>query len=707
MNQTDATPLLEGFEPVTYEQWREAVERDLRGAPFEKKLVTHTDEGIAVQPLYTPRDWQSDGDPSGFPAQSPFTRGRTPLVNTRTGWDIRQEFREPDPKRLNETLLTDLAGGVTSAHLRFDLASRNGIAPSDPAATNLFARDGITATTIDALDAALADVHLQMIGLSIEAGASALPAAAITIALAERRGVPIDELRADFNADPLAVIARDGMIPGGLDNAFSQAADLALWCKRHAPGSRAMRVGSAPYHHAGATAAQDLGFSMATAVAYLRVLSSTDLTLDEAAKQLTFNFAVGCNFFLAGAKLRAARRLWDRVLHACGSTDPTARMRLHVKPSKRVITRRDPWVNILRNTACVFAASVGGAEVVSSVPYDDAIGEPDDTARRLARNTQLILQEECHLHSVVDPAGGSWFIESLTDDLAEKGWAVFQQIESRGGMAEALRTGWIHEQIDSAFKARASRIATRRDAITGVSEFPDIGERRVERKPADTAALRTAAIELENARPNPDERDSAIEKVRSARQHAATNAAIKAATAGASISELARALRHDAKPAEITPIAPHPYAAPFEALRDASDLAEAQGGARPKVFLANLGPLAAHTARASFSRNFFEAGGFEAIASPPLDTPEQAADAFRDSGANIACICSSDEIYAEKAASIAPALINAGARSVILAGNPGDAEQTYRDAGIGRFIFIKCDVLQTLTELLEEEGVLA
>ena len=702
--QHNPLDLASEFETVTLERWRNAVERDLAGAPFEKKLITHTYEGIAIQPLYTKADHDGSNDPEGFPGQHRYTRGTTPLGSSRIGWDIRQEFAEPTPDAINEAVLADLAGGVTNAHLRFDLAARNGIEPDGPAADGYAASDGAMIYSLDDLDKALAGVELEIAGISLEAGAAALPAAAMVIALAERRGDHAAKLRIDFNADPLAVLARDGHHPLGLDAAFADAADLAHWSKKHAPLARALRVGTAPYHHAGATAAQDIAFCLATGVAYLRVLTNAGLTVDQAAQQLTFTLAVRCNFFLAAAKLRAARRLWDRVLTACGTEDPASRMHLHVKPSKRVITQRDPWVNILRNTACCFAASVAGAESVTTFPFDAAIADPDPTSRRLARNTQLILTEECNLHRVIDPAGGSYFVESLTDQLASKGWEIFQQIEAGGGMAESLRSGWIHEQIDSAFSEREKRIATRRDPITGVSEFPDASEKRPERTHRDLDALRETAAARLKQRPTDPELPQLLEKLASAKTGHRTNAAVRAARAGASIAELLHA-RHAAQPDNTVPIAPAPYAAPFETLRDAADTA-AGSGLRPRVFLANLGAPAKHSARANFSRNFFEAGGFEVVESPPINDGPSAAEAFLNADANIACICSSDELYQQLVPDVAPALSSAGARTIILAGHPGANETIYRNAGVGRFIFIKCNVLQTLTELLDEEGVL-
>ncbi len=702
--------LLDDFPPVSYEQWREVVEKDLKGAPFEKKLITHTYEGIDMQPVYAREDWPSDGDPSGFPAGWPHTRGGNPVGNAVCGWDVRQEHLLPEPAQNNKAILDDLARGVTSIQLRIDAAARRGIAHDQPKFEQFAGRDGCMVHHLADLDAALKDVRLGACGLGLEAGAAFLPAAATVVALLKQRGVDLADAWGAFNADPLAVYVRDGELPMPVDAALSQVAALAKWTSANMPRFRSVRVGSGPYHHAGATAAQDLGISMATAITYLRALTDAGLDINAAARQLLFAYSLGCNQFLAIAKLRAARRLWARVLEASGadlSPDAGVAMVMHARTSKRVITARDPWVNMLRNTVTTFAAAVAGADIVTTEPFDKAIGLSDDFSRRIARNTQVILGEESHLSRVIDPSGGCWFIEKMTDEVAEKGWAVLQDIERQGGMVKAIESGWIHEQIDSAFAPRLKNIARRKDAVTGVSEFPNLREKPVKPRKVDYDALVAAAKRqlsgaggdacslAGNADPMP--------------------AAIDAAAGGATISRMLAALKGEAAPATTTALYPFPYAKPFEELRDASDNYLALTGARPKVFLANMGPIAHHTVRATYTTNFFEAGGFEVITNNGFvgdnrddfeGAARKAAQAFADSGANIAVICSSDVIYPNMVPAVTPELKKAGARTVILAGHPGENKETYDQAGVDRYIYISCDVLTTLRELLDEEGVL-
>jgi methylmalonyl-CoA mutase len=689
------------FPPVSYEQWRAVAETDLRGASFEQKLVTHSYEGIDIQPVYCRRDELGGRDPFGFPGSPPFVRNSRPMGAVLTGWDLRQEYTHPDLAVTNRAVLDDLAGGVTSLLVRLDRAARDGLDPDDSAASEIAGHDGVMAYDVSDLDEALSDVQLPLVGVSLEAGAAFLPAAAALVAVWRRHNVSPDLARGAFNADPLGVLSRDGWLPYSLAAAMSMLRDLARWTSHNLPQVTAVGVDTTPYHRAGATAAQDVAFSVATGVEYLRSMILAGLDVDSAAGQVLFSFSLGTHFFLAICKLRAARQLWSRVVESCGGSPAAGAMRIHARTSDRVLTRRDPYVNLLRNTAGVFAAGMGGAESITSVPFDALFGEPDAFSRRIARNTLLILQEEAHLNHVIDPAGGSWFLDRLTEQIALKGWEVFQQIERQGGMAAALQGGWVAGQIDSAYAPRAKNISRRKEGITGVSEFPNTGEERVIRPTPDHVALRDAAIMRMTARRRECPSLAAILTC-----HLRMAPAVAAATQGASLGQIARALGFHRESTEIVPLELRDFAEPFEELRDASDAWQAAHGRRPTVFLASMGPVSHFTARATYARNFFEAGGFEVVTNDGFRDPEAATSAFAKSGASVAVICSSDKLYPELVPQLAGRLKAAGARSVALAGNPGANEAAWRTAGVDRFIFIKCDVLATLREMLREQGVL-
>lgn len=691
----------EDFPPVDYQQWRDLVEESLKGASFDKKLVTHTYEGVDLQPIYTPADRLGEGDASGLPAQTPYVRGFTPLGAAASGWDLRQQHSLPEPGTINAAILADLKGGVTSIQLVLDRAARAALDPDDPRAGDHVGLEGLMAYHVDDLDAALDEVHLGMIGVALDSGAAYLPGAALLSALCQKRGLDPAEVHAAFNADPLAVLAREGALPMSLDMAFQQMADLAIWTARHLPHATAVGVDTSPYHNAGATAAQDIAFAMATATKYLRKLTASGMDVATALGQIVFRMSVGTHHFLAIAKLRAVRQTWARVIEACGVTPTDVPLNLHVRLSDRVLTQRDPYVNLLRNTVGVFAAGVGGATAITSVPFDQATGQSDEFSRRVARNTGLILQEEAHLHRVVDPAGGSWFLEKLTDEMAEESWKAFQEVERQGGMLAALQSGWVADQIDSAFAPRSKDISTRKEGITGVSEFPNLQEEPVAHPQPSLSALKEIATErVAHSRADKDFSDwfTSVESI--------TAIAVQAMSEGATLGRIATAMGMHAEETTVTPLVPRSFAEPYEELRDACDVWEEKNGSRPAIFLANLGPIAHHTARATYSKSFFEAGGFQVDSNDGFADAAAAAEAFRASGAKIAVICSSDKLYPDLVPDTAAQLKAAGARSIVLAGRPGENEQAWRDAGVDRFIFISCNVLATLQELLTEEGVL-
>ncbi|CAM5285677.1 methylmalonyl-CoA mutase small subunit [Streptomyces abikoensis] len=613
------------FPDPTREQWQRLVEGVLRkagaadasGPAAEAALATELQDGLVTGPLYTADD--APGVP-GYPGFAPFVRGGRPEGTAAAGWDVRQRHAHPDPRRTNEAVLADLENGVTSLWLTVGPAG----VPAEGIATAL---DG---------------VYLDLAPVVLDAGADFEPAARELLRLHDERGIAPHTALGNLGADPLGTLARTG--DGDPDGPLAAAAGLAALCAGGRPGLRALTVDALPYHEAGGSAAEELGCSLATGVAYLRTLTAAGLTVDQACAQLEFRYAATADQFLTIAKLRAARRLWARVAEVCGAGAASAAQRQHAVTSTVMMTRRDPWVNMLRTTVACLGAGVGGADAVTVLPFDDAIGLPDAFARRIARNTSSVLLEESHLARVIDPAGGSWYVESLTDELAHAAWAWFQELERAGGQAAALRSGLVAERLAATWARRSADLATRREPVTGVSEFPHLGEQPVRREPAP------------------------------------------AAPGGG----LPRVRRDEA----------------YEALRARSDAHLAATGARPRVFLAALGPAAAHTGRATFAANLFQAGGIEPVHEPATVDAASAAAAFARSGAAVACLCSSDKLYAEQAEAVAAALKSAGARRVFLAGKPGgEQREAYVAAGVDEFVFAGGDAVAVLSSVLDSMGV--
>ncbi|HXP95998.1 MAG TPA: methylmalonyl-CoA mutase family protein [Telmatospirillum sp.] len=698
MDQEDLK-LAADFPTTTYAEWRKIVEdKELKGAPFEKRMVTKTLDGVDIQPLYVAENWSWAGDPSGFPGFFPYARGTDAILRTRNGWDIRQEFREPDPKSANYEIRHDLSRGVTSVVIRLDQVARSGGSPAQ--ATASVGVDGVIAHDQAAIEEVLDGVDLATVPVSLDAGAAFLPAAVALGAVWKKKGIAATAT-GGFGADPLGHLAASGALPYTLDSGFAQLGSLAVWTAKTFPKARSVSVDTSAYHTAGASEIHDLGVALSTALAYLKAMTAAGLDIDTACRQISFTLSVGCEEYLQIAKLRAARKLWAMVATACGASQDAAAMMLRAKSAERMYTRVDPWVNLLRATVSTFASAVGGADAVTCLPFDDAIGLPDSKARRIARNTQIVLMEESNLYRVADPAGGAWSFESLTQDIADKSWAFFQDIETKGGIVEALKSGFLQETIAKSMGERDKAIAKRRVPLTGVSEFPNVLEEPVLRPMPDVGE----AIGKATARLSAGVKTAAPKLAALGSSLGSLDAVGAALASGAAFADVLKVVAGNG--ATVSALPRRHLADSFERLRGAANDAKVKTGKLPSIFLANLGPVAAHTGRATFAKNFFEAGGIQAIGNNGFSDVEACVKAFRDSGARIAILCSSDALYPELAPVFAPALKAAGAETLYLAGSPGDKKEFYDAAGVDDYIFMGGDVLGTLTAQLIRLGVIA
>ena len=607
----DELPLAAEFPQATEQQWRKLVDGVLKGAPFEKRLVGRTYDGLAISPLYA------------------RATGAVPVAGRSPGqpWAIVQRVDHPDPAAANALALHDLENGATGLALVF----------AGSVGAYGYGLHGAAAT----IERALAGIHLDAgIAIDVDLSPQAKDAARRISQLAKERGTAPATTNIRFGFDPIGAAA----IAGGswlswpdLAPQFGAAVgDLAAHGFRGPFAAADGRI----IHNAGGSEAQELAYVLAVAVAYLRALEASGIALDTARGMIYFRLAADADQLLTLSKFRALRKLWAGVEIACGLAHRP--IFIAAETAWRMMTQRDPYVNLLRETIAVVAAGLGGADAVTVLPFTQARGLPDRFARRLARNTQLLLLEESNLARVSDPAAGSGGIEDLTAQLCRHAWALFQEIETAGGAWPALETGLIQRKVAAVRAEREAAVARRKDALTGTSDFPNLGEAAVSVLEAPTTAAASLAEPL------------------------------------------------------FEPLPCRRLAQPFEVLRDASDRALAATGARPKVFLANLGQIADFNARATFARNFFEAGGIEAVSNDGFAGLDKMIVAFISSGADLACLCSSDEVYAKEAIPAAEAIKMAGARHIYLAGRPGERKAELEAAGAQTFIYAGCDVLATL-----------
>ncbi|GIV90553.1 MAG: methylmalonyl-CoA mutase [Chloroflexus sp.] len=700
------TPLFDMFAPATYEEWRAAAEKTLKGAPFEKRLITKTYEQILLQPIYNAGDIADLPHINSLPGFTPFVRDTRILGPLVERWQVAQELPYPTTTEVRQALQADLPRGLTALNLPLDQATRLGIDPDSAAPTQVGMR-GVSLATLDDARRLLTDLDLSRLSLAINTGAQAMPVATLLLIAAEEQGLNPSQLHGWLGADPLGALAADGSLPGSLDRCYDLLAEWTRWAIAYAPHVRTIVVSSHVYHNSGAHAVQELGCALATGVAYLRAMQERGLSVNEVAPRIQFTCSVGSQFFLEVARLRAARMLWARIVSAFDGDDTAQRMHLHVRTSAWTKTRYDVYNNMLRATGEAMAAVMGGAQSIHISHFDEAWGLPDEFSRRIARNLHIILQEECNFFRLIDPPGGSWAVEKLTDEIAAKAWEFFQAIERQGGMAAALQAGMPQAAIAATRAERFDAIAHRREVIVGVNMYPNLNEKLPEVRQIDHVQLHAArAVDLRHARETRAEDVCQSALIELAQQRTMT-AALAAGRAGVTLGEMSCALvAADSAAPQVTPLPAHRAAEQFEALRATADAYTARTGRRPSVFLANMGPISQHKARADFATNFFAAGGFAVIGNDGFATVEEAATAALAANAEIVTICSTDETYPD----IVPALTHAiksqrPETTVVLAGYPTDFIDMYRAAGIDEFIHLRANCYETLARLQRLKGV--
>jgi methylmalonyl-CoA mutase len=611
---TDELRLAADFAQATYNDWRRLVDGVLKGAPFEK-LVSKTYDGLKIEPIY------------------PRARDATPIAGrgAATSWQVMQRIDHPDATIANAQALHDLENGAAGLTLVF--AGANG--------AHGFGLEPTAEAIAKTLDGVFIDAGIS---IELQIGPQSRAAATHLAEYVKRKGLAPAACDIRFGLDPIGACAVWGSSPyawAEIVPAFAGA--IKGLAETGFKGPFAVADGRM-IHDAGGSEVQELAFVLATSVAYLRALEDAGVALEDARGMIYARLSADADQFLTLAKFRALRLLWARIEQACGLAPKP--LFVAAETAWRMLTQRDPYVNMLRATMATFSAGLGGANAVTVLPHTQALGLPDPFARRVARNTQLVLLEESNLAKVSDPAAGSGGIESLTRELSEAAWSLFQEIEKAGGVFVSLEKNLIQRRVAATRAAREANIARRKEVLTGATEFPNLHEARVAVLNAKTVVLAPSG---------------------------------------------------EAK-FKFEPLSPMRLAAPFERLRDRSDEILRDKGARPKVLLANLGAPADFTARATFAKSLFETGGIEAVDTEGFTDPAALATAFKASGATLACLCSSDKIYAEQAIPAAKALQAAGAKHIYLAGRPDAQEAAFRAAGVETFIFAGGDALATLQE---------
>ena len=706
----DNLELKKDFAAPSFEEWRNKVETDLKGKPFDK-LKTKTYEGIELQPIYTKNDIENLPFLNENPGSGTNVRGNDVDGYTINSWEISQELNYGLAEEFNEAIKYDIGRGQNSVNLLLDDATKLGM-DADYAKENQVGNNGISISAINSISKALEGIDLSEFPVHIDAGFSSMPMFMIYLAFLKKRGTDFKNISGSLTADPLAYLAEKGEMPVSTEYAFNRMKYVTEWVMKNNCPIKTIGVSGLPYHNAGGNSVQELAFTLNTAVEYLTQLTERGLDADTVAKNMRFSFGVGSFYFMEIAKFRAARLLWSKITEQFGVKVENRKMNIHARTSSFNQTIYDPYVNMLRTTTEAFSAIVGGVNSLHTNQFAERFGMPDTFSRRIARNTQIVIKEEAHLNQLIDPAGGSFYIEKLTSDLAEKTWELFQEVEAKGGMLKALQEDFPQNEIAKTSEARKKDLAKRKSVLVGTNMYANTKESKLESKLPDTKSIyekRKEYLQKFRVSANNNTNNSILNKLQElvdAKSLDMISTGAEAILEGATIGEISKSIRAtESTPCTITPLKIHKLAESFEELRERSSKHEEINGSKPKIFLATMGSLKEYKGRADFSRGFFEVGGFEIIYPNGFASTDDAVEAAIKSGAKAVCICSTDENYPELVPPIVEGLKKENKDiQIILAGYPKDQIEKHKETGVDDFIYLGADAVNVLSNLLTKIG---
>lgn len=701
---------LSEFSLPTYEEWKEAAIVALKGVPFEKKMITSTYEDVDLQPIYNIADrekvrYVADSLPGKFP----FTRGIDIVGYKGQPWYVAQSINYPLPSDFNKALLEDLQCGQDAVSIQICNCQTMFADMCNDAECKSEICRSVHISDMQDMEEAFKGIDITAIAIHF------LPTCPIThtfevatlfIAYCKKHNIDLSKVKVNFGFDFLTSIAKAGEFEKTSPKiALDEMAALIESLKKHnAVGTNVISIDTAMYHNAGASATQEIAYAVATGVYYIKELLNRGLDINDIAKNIHFNFASGVKFFIEIAKLRAARVVWAKIIKEFGGSEEAQKMTIHAFTSKVYNTKFDPHVNILRATTEGMSAILAGANSLNISPFDAKLGLPSDFSRRVARNIQAILKDESHIIDTIDPAGGSYYVETLTDEFVVKAWEIFRNIEKEGGIVAELEKGKIQNDIASVVEKRNKNIAFRKDVLLGTNKYPNLIEKEVDTiLPYDAKAVQKHVEEGLNRKKIASAK--AIYETLKTDKNAAATLAVEAFMNGANIADVWAA--KEQKNNNIKAIPCFRAAKLFEDLRDAANEYKNKTGKAPSLFFANFGTLKQYKARADFSTDFFAVAGFNIIQGEGYMNAEEGIKAIPNITTSAVVICSTDDIYPEVVPNYVAELKKQKPNmKVILAGLPKDFVEAFKEAGVDEFIHIKSNVYETLYNLLKDIGVL-
>ncbi|MBD3746347.1 MAG: methylmalonyl-CoA mutase [Sphingopyxis terrae] len=628
----------------TLDQWAAAADKEVKG----KDLTWHTPEGIDVKPLYTAEDVQTD---PGLPGFAPFTRGVRASMYAGRPWTIRQYAGFSTAEESNAFYRRNLAAGQKGLSVAFDLATHRGYDSDHPRVVGDVGKAGVAIDSVEDMKILFDGIPLDQMSVSMTMNGAVIPILAFFIVAGEEQGVERKLLDGTIQNDILKEFMVRNTYIYPPEPSMRIISDIFGYTSREMPKFNSISISGYHMQEAGATQVQELAFTIADGIEYVKYGVASGLDIDKFAGRLSFFFAIGMNFFMEIAKLRAARVLWHRAMTKLGAKDERSKMlRTHCQTSGVSLTEQDPYNNVMRTTIEAMAAMLGGTQSLHTNALDEAIALPTDFSARIARNTQIVIQEETGMCNVVDPLGGSYYVEALTQQLVDKAQEIIDRVESEGGMAKAVAAGWPKAMIEEAAAARQARVDRGDDVIVGVNKYRLKDEDLLETLEVDNTKVREAQVaRINRVKASRDEVAcqaalTALRRAAAAPQSIETNLlahAVDAARARATLGEISSAMeesfrRYATQPTPVKGV----YAAPYEGdarwqqVLDGVAAVERRMGRKPKLLVAKMGQDG-HDRGANVIASAFGDMGFDVVSGPLFQTPEETVVLALDSGVDV------------------------------------------------------------------------
>ncbi len=651
--------LFEEFPPVSREEWERTIEEDLRGADYKTLLRWHTGEGIDVFPFYRNDDFEAPPEP---------------VSSLKNDWEICQPIVEQDIEKANEIALQVLGNGADALSFLLDIRRTAGNIGGD-----LY---GVAIHDQQAFDRLLDGIDPKRTPLHFNSGLNSPILLAMLYNKCEKDHLDSSAISGSLLYDPYAFVLTNGFLPKDEAGLIDEARQVAEFCSHRMPQMKCLGVDAGIYHHAGATIVQEIGYALAAGSEYLATLSEAGLDTNTIAPAIHFNFAVGSNYFLEIAKFRAVRKLWRMILDEYGVGEDQ-KTYLHGSTSKRNKSTIDPYVSMLRTTTEGMAAAIAGCDTVSIYPFNRIFAQPDDFSRRIARNNQIVAKEESNLNKVADPSAGSYYIETVTDKLAEAAWECFREIEQQGGLLKSILGGYPQSAIKKEREKREEDVAQRKRIFVGVNQYPVQQKHSSDNQPKPVVSLHETGSDA----------DIDLSKL--------IASLCKALKSGSALGDLAPAL-FDLGPEDVLPLYLYREPQMFEELRKATE----KHSATPRVLTIPIGNKKMRKARSAFAVNFFGCAGYDINDPIGFESLDDTIAEIKNNRPDVVVLCSSDEEYEQLVPEFCGRLSKLDQKPLAaLAGYPEEDVEQYKKAGIDEFIYTGSNVLETLRRLHEKLGI--